>query len=395
MHSHGGRPCCSVGARSDVGAIDEALRAGGSDNSIRKVAARVGVAPAAIQRHRDHLLGRPVVLAASSDTPAPVTDAASDAAPEAGRTAPMQVIGGGQPATPPRDVIRSRARIKPLKNLLPSEPVEAPTARADTPPDTSPDVSGGPGDEVAPVGPVHIPVGGRADERVDIKKRESPPGESVQMSAPAQQVEQGAPSTHQAEAPPLPSPPTREPSRSKPTPADADPNDDVPPFPPRPGDRIGRVEAIENMMLELSWEKGKTGPRLAAAWGLSLAAIENYSNEAWRNIKRNIDPSSVRDRLGSALWKAVRQASDSGDPKAVATVAKSYAELVGLIAGGKTLQVEVVVREPWFQEMLGVLLGSIQHRAPEILPGVREDLQEFLSTRNRPELRALPSGKAA
>jgi len=84
-----------------------------------------------------------------------------------------------------------------------------------------------------------------------------------------------------------------------------------------------------------------------------------------------------------------------GDPKAVATVAKSYAELVGLIAGGKTLQVEVVVREPWFQEMLGVLLGSIQRRAPEILPGVREDLQEFLSTRNRPELRALPSGKAA
>lgn len=170
-------------------------------------------------------------------------------------------------------------------------------------------------------------------------------------------------------------------------------SDEEPRFSPVPPDRIGRVEAVERMMLELRWEKGITGPQLSTAWGLTEAAISNYANEAWRNIKRNIDPASVKDMLGAALWRATEDAK--GDPKAVATVAKAYAELAGLVAGAKTLQIEVVTREPWFQEMISAVLGSIQKRAPEILPGVREDLQAFLASRGRPALRSIGGGWAA
>lgn len=49
--------CCAVGARQDAAEIDAALKAGGPDNSFRKLAARFGVSVAALQRHKPHAAG--------------------------------------------------------------------------------------------------------------------------------------------------------------------------------------------------------------------------------------------------------------------------------------------------------------------------------------------------
>jgi transposase-like protein len=57
-------PCCAVGRREDAAEIDAALRAGGQENSVRKVAERFGLGRTAVSEHR-----RCLGLRSSADAP--------------------------------------------------------------------------------------------------------------------------------------------------------------------------------------------------------------------------------------------------------------------------------------------------------------------------------------
>ncbi|MGK3995127.1 hypothetical protein [Sorangium sp. So ce1024] len=104
------------------------------------------------------------------------------------------------------------------------------------------------------------------------------------------------------------------------------------------------MDAIERMMLALSWDRGKTGPRVAKAWGLTLAAVESYSSEAARNIRRSVDPEAMRALLAKALQDGLEQAFSQGEVKAVSSLVKTYADMLGLIQSNK-VQVNITVGE--------------------------------------------------
>lgn len=223
--------CCSIGARPDVADIDAALRTGGHQGGVRRLAARFSTRAAPISReelrlHRQHVLG-----------------GTSSGSGSANVAALDQAVGAVFEATADH---QSRARMKLLEKTLTSPPSEAPP----------------------------------------------------------------------------------------------DSDSDVQEFPPLPPDRMSRVMVIEDLMLDLHWQKGKTGPRLAAAWGLNLPVIESYSAEASRNIRRNVDPAAVKDRLATSLRRGLDQALDSGELKALAGIAKAHGEVVGLLSGAK-VQVQI------------------------------------------------------
>jgi hypothetical protein len=112
----------------------------------------------------------------------------------------------------------------------------------------------------------------------------------------------------------------------------ATPSDECPPT------REDRVRAIMAMMPH-SWVRGRSGPELAAKWGLSVAVLGDLAAEAWRRVRAQ-DPSYVRDKLASALEQSVEEVQLADEPatakaKALAVVTGAWAPLVGASAAQK------------------------------------------------------------
>ncbi|WP_437309962.1 hypothetical protein [Sorangium sp. So ce388] len=154
-----------------------------------------------------------------------------------------------------------------------------------------------------------------------------------------------------------PSLPALPPPKASPLEAEFEP--DLPPCPP---DRASRVDAIERMMLALNWERGKTGPRLAQAWGLTLSAIEQYSAEASRNIKRSTDQQAMKSQLAKALQDGLEQAFAQGEVKAVASLVKTYLEMLGL--AGSKVQVNIL-QAPTVVDFIGSAVAFMEALCPE------------------------------
>jgi len=106
--------CCSVGARQDAGEIDAALRAGGPDSSVRRVAERFGLGRTAVSDHRGCLGLRgvfPVATAgqgsATHETPRPASTPPS--APPADVSADIDRESDTEARTPRADIVTDRA----------------------------------------------------------------------------------------------------------------------------------------------------------------------------------------------------------------------------------------------------------------------------------------------
>lgn len=186
---------------------------------------------------------------------------------------------------------------------------------------------------------------------------------SIATDSATPRSDSAAPSEPTATAPETPPAEPKPPSRQLESARDRRRGPDDPDLPPCPPDRAGRVEAIEDIMLALRWEKGKTGPRLAAAWGLTLSAVESYSAEASRNIVRNADPQAMRAKLATTLDRAIQQAVLTGELKALASLAKTYADMLGLIQSSK-VQVNVLQAPP-VQEFAGAVATLLAALCPE------------------------------
>lgn len=132
-------------------------------------------------------------------------------------------------------------------------------------------------------------------------------------------------------------------------------------FPPLPDDRIGRVMVVEDLMLDLHWVTGKTGKQLARFWGVSEDMVAKYAGEASRNIKRNVDPQQVKDRLATSLRRGLDMALASNELKALAGIAKAQGEIVGLLVGAK---VQINISQEDFGRGTGAFLRAA---APELV----------------------------
>lgn len=90
-----------------------------------------------------------------------------------------------------------------------------------------------------------------------------------------------------------------------------------------------RVTHIVGMMERLEWERGKSGPKLAFEWGVSLSVVEKASAEAHRRCTADRDDAQ-RDISIGAL-KLFRDAIANGDAKS----AKLMGDLLADVSGAR------------------------------------------------------------
>ena len=102
-------------------------------------------------------------------------------------------------------------------------------------------------------------------------------------------------------------------------------------------DRRARINFIADVMEELAWERGKTGPALAAIWGLSLKSVEGDAAEASRRVIA--DPTEARRDITAGARRLYRQCVENGDAKG----ATAIGGLLAAVSGAKTPEEHVVV----------------------------------------------------
>ena len=98
-----------------------------------------------------------------------------------------------------------------------------------------------------------------------------------------------------------------------------------------------RIERIADMMRNAEWERGKSGKKLAAELGLHEVTIRADAAIASRRVYAELmqDREAVGAQVGSCLTKALDAATKEGDWKAVASIAKVYADASGVSAPQK------------------------------------------------------------
>lgn len=101
--------------------------------------------------------------------------------------------------------------------------------------------------------------------------------------------------------------------------------------------RRDRINFIADLMAELEWERGKTGPILAEVWGLSLKSVEGDAAEASRRVTS--DPNEARRDITAGCRKLFREAVQGGNAKD----AKAVGELWATVSGAKTPEEHVVM----------------------------------------------------
>lgn len=94
-----------------------------------------------------------------------------------------------------------------------------------------------------------------------------------------------------------------------------------------------RVSHIVGMMERFEWERGRSGPRLAAEWGVSLGTVERASAEASRRCTADAD--EVRRDITLGGRKLLRAAIEDGDCAGFRQVADVLASVSGAKAPEK------------------------------------------------------------
>ena len=93
-----------------------------------------------------------------------------------------------------------------------------------------------------------------------------------------------------------------------------------------------RIDHIADLMRTLRWRTGETGRDLARDWCLSEQRVRELAAEASRRVRAEVtDPERVAITVSIALERALAGALEAKDWRAVATVAKTWGEIVGAI----------------------------------------------------------------
>ena len=97
-----------------------------------------------------------------------------------------------------------------------------------------------------------------------------------------------------------------------------------------------RIAHIMGMMRRWEWRRGKTGPQLAALWGLSEDRVKDLAAEASKRVRAEVtDPARVSGTVGTALAKVLDDAMQDNDRKSVIDASKAWAQIVGAMAPTK------------------------------------------------------------
>lgn len=99
-----------------------------------------------------------------------------------------------------------------------------------------------------------------------------------------------------------------------------------------------RIAHIVGLMREMKFRTGKTGPELAAKWGLSPATVAEHTAEASRIVRASniVDRDSIGATIGAALDKAIYEAASEKQWRVVAQLVDVWAKIAGVVAPVKT-----------------------------------------------------------
>lgn len=100
-----------------------------------------------------------------------------------------------------------------------------------------------------------------------------------------------------------------------------------------PKNKEEKVRVVMEIMRRLLWTQGKTARVLAARWSTSIAMIEQYSSEAHRRVAAEVeDPDRIKFMVGCALESSLLTALQEKDGRAIARVARTWADISGVSA---------------------------------------------------------------
>lgn len=89
-----------------------------------------------------------------------------------------------------------------------------------------------------------------------------------------------------------------------------------------------RVKLISELMRTCKYQRGRTDKELAEIWGLSLHQVHEDTMEASRRVKAEIANENFMDvSLDFHLEAALHRATEAGDNKAVAIIARQWADV--------------------------------------------------------------------
>jgi hypothetical protein len=97
-----------------------------------------------------------------------------------------------------------------------------------------------------------------------------------------------------------------------------------------------RISHIVGMMERFEWDRGRSAPKLAAEWGLSVSTVEKHSQEASRRC--TADPDEVRRDIAIGGRKLLRKAIRDEDDKAF----KNVAEVLASVSGAKAPEQRII-----------------------------------------------------
>ena len=93
-----------------------------------------------------------------------------------------------------------------------------------------------------------------------------------------------------------------------------------------------RIEYLAERMRRLNFKTGVTVRRCAAEWGYTEQYVRLLSAEASKRVRAELtDPDRVTMTVCGYVEWALRMAKRDHDPKAIAPLAKAWAELAGTL----------------------------------------------------------------
>lgn len=95
----------------------------------------------------------------------------------------------------------------------------------------------------------------------------------------------------------------------------------------------GRIAHIADMMRNVTWIRGVSGPELARQWGLCAQRVEELSAEASKRVRAEVlDPESIRMDVSAALKKVIRDSMADGDRRHLIQATKVLSWAMGTAA---------------------------------------------------------------
>jgi hypothetical protein len=116
-----------------------------------------------------------------------------------------------------------------------------------------------------------------------------------------------------------------------------------------------RVDYIGDLMFEWQWERGKTGKKIAAHWGMSQSVIDDYATEASRRVIGDVN--SIKRDVTAVASKLLFYSARAGNIGDVWKMADTLAKISG-------------ANSPTKQEMVIAVGDSTPKTAREIMSAV-------------------------